>query len=132
MESPLLRLLISSWSINKHGHHRQFLFLIGWFLNFQDEDYFHKIKGYIITPTCFQTQKAKIGTSLFCMWRVYFMGIWCLFFNEFLRKIYDRNYIAITIKGTKKGDFKFWCEFFIELIVLRASIDFLYLLRFLR
>jgi hypothetical protein len=32
MESPLLQLLISSRSINKHGHHRQFLFLIGWFL----------------------------------------------------------------------------------------------------
>jgi hypothetical protein len=32
MESPLLRLLISSRSINKHGHHRQFLFLIGQFL----------------------------------------------------------------------------------------------------
>ena len=26
------RLLISSRSINKHGHHRPFLFLIGWFL----------------------------------------------------------------------------------------------------
>ena len=24
--------LISSWSVNKHGHHRKFLFLIGWFL----------------------------------------------------------------------------------------------------
>jgi hypothetical protein len=32
MESPLLQLLISSRSINKHGHHRQFLFLIGRFL----------------------------------------------------------------------------------------------------
>jgi hypothetical protein len=32
MESPLLRLLISSQSINKHGHHKQLLFLIGWFL----------------------------------------------------------------------------------------------------
>ena len=32
MESPLLRLLISSRSVNKHGHHRQFLFLIGLFL----------------------------------------------------------------------------------------------------
>ena len=29
-----LRLLILSWSINKHGHHRQFLFLIGIFLKF--------------------------------------------------------------------------------------------------
>jgi hypothetical protein len=29
MEGPLLRLLISSRSVNKHGHHRQFLFLIG-------------------------------------------------------------------------------------------------------
>jgi hypothetical protein len=32
MESPLYRLLISSRSVNKHGRHRQFLFLIGWFL----------------------------------------------------------------------------------------------------
>jgi hypothetical protein len=32
MESTLLRLLISSRSVNKHGHHRQFLFLIGRFL----------------------------------------------------------------------------------------------------
>jgi hypothetical protein len=32
MESPLLRLLISSRSINKHGCNRQFLFLIGQFL----------------------------------------------------------------------------------------------------
>jgi hypothetical protein len=32
MEGPLLRLLISSRSINKHGHHSQFWFLIGRFL----------------------------------------------------------------------------------------------------
>jgi hypothetical protein len=32
MEGPLWRLLISSWSINKYGHHRQFLFLIGQFV----------------------------------------------------------------------------------------------------
>jgi hypothetical protein len=32
MEGPLLRLLIWSRSINKHGRHRQFLFLIGRFL----------------------------------------------------------------------------------------------------
>jgi hypothetical protein len=31
MEDPLERLLILSRSINKHGHHRQFLFLIGLF-----------------------------------------------------------------------------------------------------
>ena len=31
MESPPLRMLISSRSINKHGRHRQFLFLIGRF-----------------------------------------------------------------------------------------------------
>jgi hypothetical protein len=31
MESPLLRLLISFRSVNKHGGHRQFLFLIGLF-----------------------------------------------------------------------------------------------------
>ena len=33
MEGPLLRFLISSRSTNKHGHQRQFLFLIGRFLN---------------------------------------------------------------------------------------------------
>jgi hypothetical protein len=27
-----IRLLISSRSVNKHGHHRRFCFLIGWFL----------------------------------------------------------------------------------------------------
>ena len=32
MESPLLRLLFLSGSVNKHDHHRQFLFLIGRFL----------------------------------------------------------------------------------------------------
>jgi hypothetical protein len=32
MEGPLKKLLILSRSVNKHGRHRQFLFLIGWFL----------------------------------------------------------------------------------------------------
>jgi hypothetical protein len=32
LEGSLWRLFISSWFINKHGHHRQFYFLIGWFL----------------------------------------------------------------------------------------------------
>jgi hypothetical protein len=32
MEGPLLRLHISSRSAKKHGRHRQFLFMIGWFL----------------------------------------------------------------------------------------------------
>jgi hypothetical protein len=31
MEGPLSRLLIPSRSVNKHGHHRRLLFLIGWF-----------------------------------------------------------------------------------------------------
>jgi hypothetical protein len=34
MEGPLWRLLIPSRSVNKHGHHRRFLFLIGWFFRF--------------------------------------------------------------------------------------------------
>jgi hypothetical protein len=38
MEGPCERLLILSRSINKHGHHRQFLFLIGrFFLIFSSE-----------------------------------------------------------------------------------------------
>jgi hypothetical protein len=32
MAGPLWRMLLSSRSINKHGRHRQFLFLIGRFL----------------------------------------------------------------------------------------------------
>jgi hypothetical protein len=32
MEGPLKRVLIPSRSINKHGHHRRFFFLIGLFL----------------------------------------------------------------------------------------------------
>ena len=28
MEGPLLKLFISSWSVDKHGQHRQFLFLV--------------------------------------------------------------------------------------------------------
>jgi hypothetical protein len=36
-KSPLLRLLISFQSVNKHGHHRQFLFLIDLFLKIFSE-----------------------------------------------------------------------------------------------
>jgi len=32
MEDPLWRLLISPQSVNRHGRHRQFLFLFGRFL----------------------------------------------------------------------------------------------------
>jgi hypothetical protein len=32
MECPLWIMLISSRSVNRHGHHRQFLFLIGRYL----------------------------------------------------------------------------------------------------
>jgi hypothetical protein len=32
IEGPLLRLLISSQTVNKHGRHRQCLFLIVWVL----------------------------------------------------------------------------------------------------
>jgi hypothetical protein len=34
MEFPLWRMLISSRSVNKHGHHRQFFFLIGRYLKY--------------------------------------------------------------------------------------------------
>jgi hypothetical protein len=37
MESPLLQLFMSFWSVNKHGSHRQFLFLIGRFLKIFSE-----------------------------------------------------------------------------------------------
>jgi hypothetical protein len=31
-QNEMSNLLISFWFVNRHGHHRQFLFLIGWFL----------------------------------------------------------------------------------------------------
>ena len=37
MEGPLLRWLILPQSVYKHGHHRQFLFLIGRFLKIFSE-----------------------------------------------------------------------------------------------
>ena len=37
MEGPLYRLLISARLVKKHGHHRQFLFLIGLFLKIFSE-----------------------------------------------------------------------------------------------
>ena len=37
MVGPLYRLLISSQSVNKHDCHRQFLFLVGRFINFFSE-----------------------------------------------------------------------------------------------
>jgi hypothetical protein len=37
MEGPVSRLRISSRSVNKHGRHRQFLFLIGQFLKIFSE-----------------------------------------------------------------------------------------------
>jgi hypothetical protein len=38
MEDPLYRLLIMFQSINKHGHHRRFFFLIGLFLKMFSEE----------------------------------------------------------------------------------------------
>ena len=52
MESPLLRLLISSWSVNKRGRHRQFLFLICWFLK----------KCSPVKPLC-QMNRNLVGSS---------------------------------------------------------------------
>ena len=52
MEGPLYRLLISFWSINKHGRYRQFLFLIG---------LFKKKEAFSLKPLC-QMNRNLVGS----------------------------------------------------------------------
>jgi hypothetical protein len=46
MEDSLLTLLISSRSVNKHDCHRQFLFLVGWFLKIFSSETLGQIKQH--------------------------------------------------------------------------------------
>jgi hypothetical protein len=68
MEGPLWELLIPFWSVNKHGRHRQFLFLIGRFLK----------QHRCILPSCGSFGKAVLEDKIFrnrpirnknCLWR---------------------------------------------------------------
>jgi hypothetical protein len=53
MECPLWRLLISSRSVSKHGHHMQFLFLIGRFLGRYLCCFYRTFTFFIGKPTVF-------------------------------------------------------------------------------
>jgi hypothetical protein len=59
MESPLLRLLISSRSVNKHGRHTQFLFLIGRFLKGTGYEY----NGNVFVAWVLQVRRAEAVTK---------------------------------------------------------------------
>jgi hypothetical protein len=61
MESPLLRLLISFRSVNKHGRNRQFLFLIGLFLKFFS----------------FETARPNVP-------KLYMIDLWKVLYNDYL------------------------------------------------
>ena len=82
MEGPLYGMLISSRSVDKHGRHKQFLFLIGSFLKNLSETalpnestFGRKIHLKVLDENCLfnpdlLTNMAAIGNS--CFWLVDF------------------------------------------------------------
>jgi hypothetical protein len=70
MESPLMRLIMSFWSVNKYGRHRQFLFLIGLFF-------------YIPAPPsgsgvyCFTSVRLSVLPSVQDIFRPTFLSNYC-------------------------------------------------------
>jgi hypothetical protein len=69
MESPLLRLLISSWSINKHGRHRQFKFDRG-----PSIDASYPVSYYLVKrfqrKSCFRNRPIRNKN---CLWQICFI-----------------------------------------------------------
>ena len=86
-----IKMLISSWSVNKYGHHRQFLFLIGWFL---------KIFSSVTASPNDQKQSRTYLWKVFykdCSFRFYPLsnmaatGNSCFWLVRFLKNLFLRN-----------------------------------------
>ena len=111
MECPLWRLLILSRSVNKHCHHRQFLFLIGWYL---------KKSSPLKLPS--QMNRNLVGS-------IYMYGRLCIKFPQSRMKVSDTGsahwasgssmkctaLLWLDIEVTKRENFIISALFFIQI-----------------
>jgi hypothetical protein len=111
MECSLWRLLILSRSVNKHCHHRQFLFLIGWYL---------KKSSPLKLPS--QMNRNLVGS-------IYMYGRLCIKFPQSRMKVSDTGsahwasgssmkctaLLWLDIEVTKRENFIISALFFIQI-----------------
>jgi hypothetical protein len=76
MEGSLQRLLISSRSINKHGRHRQFLFLIGQFLKIFSSETTLRNEPKLCTVSKEKNFENQLIRNKNCLWRPCLLTDW--------------------------------------------------------